>query len=1128
VGAVSRVLADGRATPIGGAFCRLREESSFDVTVPGKLRLSFAYTFGSHKPVHFALYYPFSYSDCQRLLRNIDQALGSEPSTAASAGRILSGVTAPSATSSARERLKARLKHTGDPAADVYYHRELLVHSIEGRRVELLTITSCTGKNVERESTLEGLFPEKGPRPHRFRGKPAIYVGARVHPGESASSYMVHGLIAFLLQPRNPYARLLRNRFVFKIVPMINPDGVARGHFRTDTFGGNLNRQYAAPTLAKQPAIFAIKAVLKQASQLCTPVNLEGSSRGGGNSVFAFIDLHGYTARHGCYVIGNSLPPHREGRSLMFAQLLQLYSPQFNANACSFGKGKRGTGSKRSVYATPYGQLIPSALTPFTLPASGSDGADRRSSLRDDDDGGATPAGESNDDDDDDDDEDGADGGASPMSQGEEEDAEATRAEALRASTGASSPLHVSVEHLDHESYPGELARLHDPHAEVVKLLAPGQRTGPANARLSDSEASRISREWNSLKSRVTGGRGEGQKEGTGRACVHKELNVPHCYTVECSCNLLSHRRVYDRVYAASHVHNGDKGHHHAEAHGEVDHKAAEEALTTATSSDAGGPKSPIAWTAPGSSRMLSRVAKVKDKKTVECHRCEEPMRSQLTAEQGRELRAAISEGHDAPQHCLLRRAPSYAARNPYSCQVDSLQPPPSCESYTPPFGFHCEPPKGTSFVCPWGTCPNDPPSVFAAVGRGLAFALLDISGGTSGLYSRVTHSQWGSVASLHKWSRRCAGAAYGVTENGSAMRVSARAANQIAREAALEAVTNAREQAKQAIASGRVALRPPVVRKAAATATSAGASLKVKTSSSTPRSHLPKGSPRRQSPRSPRLELVKASHSPRAPPVVFSMEPPPRKPLPPKPAPPTLDTASVSTSVNASTWLAPASSRTKGDSGPPSGWSSPKRRSTGDSSRLSKRLDEEEASVDSAVTRTTFKPLLTHRTRGAVFRAAGLATMSADDSTAEHGVLANGVVGGGLLGNSKGIPDASWEGAPEEQASVPESAAPDLRAERILRDLVSLNSSRTAHSARSRSNGVTQIVAQRLSVSRNGRSAHGGARLPPRGSTASTKSRSINASSLLPPHAPMHPRGTGVGPRKASSSLDSQSFVHA
>ena len=46
----------------------------------------------------------------------------------------------------------------------------------------------------------------------------------------------------------DPRADALRDAFVIKVIPIINPDGVFRGHYRSDPFGVNLNRMYANPS----------------------------------------------------------------------------------------------------------------------------------------------------------------------------------------------------------------------------------------------------------------------------------------------------------------------------------------------------------------------------------------------------------------------------------------------------------------------------------------------------------------------------------------------------------------------------------------------------------------------------------------------------------------------------------------------------------------------------------------------------------------------------------------------------------------------------------------------------------------------------------------------------------------
>lgn len=224
-----------KTLPVKTRWERLRDRPTFEV-VENQFILSFHHRFLEARgtTTYFAFCYPFSYTECQDLLLQLDQKFANSVHL-----------------------------NLNSPLDSVYYHREALCRSLDGRRIDLITVTSCHGMMEEREPRLDKLFPESHtPRPHRFTGKRVFFLSSRVHPGETPSSFVFNGFLHFILKQEDPRAQMLRRMFIFKLIPMLNPDGVVRGHYRTDSRGVNLNRQYLNPSWELHPSIFGAKAVI--------------------------------------------------------------------------------------------------------------------------------------------------------------------------------------------------------------------------------------------------------------------------------------------------------------------------------------------------------------------------------------------------------------------------------------------------------------------------------------------------------------------------------------------------------------------------------------------------------------------------------------------------------------------------------------------------------------------------------------------------------------------------------------------------------------------------------------------------------------------------------------------------
>lgn len=236
---------------------------------------------------------------------------------------------------------------------DVYFSHEILCKSLDGLNVDLLTITDYLGVSEKRvplfsngEAPYSSVRGETS-RPHLFSGKLAVVLTARVHPGECPSSHMMHGCIEFLLNKGDPRAEALRSHFVFYIVPMINPDGVARGHTRVDTEGVNLNRAYRTPSKRRHPAPYHIRGLLDSLSETKGKLAL-------------FIDMHAHSNKRGMFFYGNSMDAPELLQCLLYTKLVSLNTPYFEFQSCNFSEanmfatGKTGEGRDNSSRVTLY------------------------------------------------------------------------------------------------------------------------------------------------------------------------------------------------------------------------------------------------------------------------------------------------------------------------------------------------------------------------------------------------------------------------------------------------------------------------------------------------------------------------------------------------------------------------------------------------------------------------------------------------------------------------------------------------------------------------------------------------------------------------------------------------------
>ncbi|XP_035672271.1 uncharacterized protein LOC118413175 isoform X3 [Branchiostoma floridae] len=208
------------------------------------------------------------------------------------------------------------LKMANDPVRSKYCRQRVLCRTLAGNLVYVLTITN----------------PSKNPEDAKV--KKAVVLSARVHPGETNASWMMKGFLDYL-SGSSADAKLLRDTFIFKIVPMLNPDGVIVGNYRCSLAGRDLNRNYKSVLKESFPSVWHTKMMVRR---LCEE-----------REVIVYCDLHGHSRKQNVFIYGceNRYDPEKRLKERVFPLMMQKNAGEkFSYNGCKFKvqKSKEGTG----------------------------------------------------------------------------------------------------------------------------------------------------------------------------------------------------------------------------------------------------------------------------------------------------------------------------------------------------------------------------------------------------------------------------------------------------------------------------------------------------------------------------------------------------------------------------------------------------------------------------------------------------------------------------------------------------------------------------------------------------------------------------------------------------------------
>lgn len=183
-----------------------------------------------------------------------------------------------------------------------YVSRNTLCRTLAGNKCEYLTISNRVPVEVDKK-------------------KQGVVISARIHPGESNASWMMKGVIDFLISD-DPKANELRNKFIFKVVPMLNIDGVINGNYRCSLAGCDLNRRWKYPSEILHPEIHFTKKLIKRLAN-DRPLAL-------------YCDLHGHSRRKNVFFYGNTISENPEAARIFPFLMSKIAQPNYSYDYSKF------------------------------------------------------------------------------------------------------------------------------------------------------------------------------------------------------------------------------------------------------------------------------------------------------------------------------------------------------------------------------------------------------------------------------------------------------------------------------------------------------------------------------------------------------------------------------------------------------------------------------------------------------------------------------------------------------------------------------------------------------------------------------------------------------------------------